>query len=195
MDLLRKTRWILPIALLALLLSGCGSGIEDPLNWEIEDFTFTNQNNEEVGLADLKGEVWLADFIFTNCTTVCLSMTPNMVDLQQQFKAEGMDVRIVSFSVDPTFDKPEVLKSYAENYGADLASWDLLTGYAPEFLDRFAMDNFRTVARKPEDSDQVLHGTGFYLVDKNGVIMKTYDGVNPPVEEIISDAEILLAEE
>lgn len=192
---MRKTRWILPIALLALLLSGCGSGIEDPLNWEIEDFTFTNQNNEEVGLSDLKGEVWLADFIFTNCTTVCLSMTPNMVDLQQQFKDEGMDVRIVSFSVDPTFDKPEVLKSYAENYGADLASWDLLTGYAPEFLDRFAMDNFRTVARKPEDSDQVLHGTGFYLVDKNGVIMKTYDGVNPPVEEIISDAEILLAEE
>lgn len=192
---MRKTFWILPLAFLALLLSGCNSGIEDPLNWEIEDFTFTNQENEEVGLADLKGEVWLADFVFTNCTTVCLTMTPNMVDLQQQFKDEGMDVRIVSFSVDPTTDKPEVLKSYAENYGADLASWDLLTGYAPEFLDRFAMDNFRTVARKPEDSDQVLHGTGFYLVDKNGVIMKTYDGVNPPVEEIVSDAKILLAEE
>ncbi len=192
---MRKTFWILPLALLALLLSGCNSGIEDPLNWEIEDFTFTNQDNEEVGLADLKGEVWLADFVFTNCTTVCLTMTPNMVDLQKQFKDEGMDVRIVSFSVDPTVDKPEVLKSYAENYGADLASWDLLTGYAPEFLDRFAMDNFRTVARKPEDSDQVLHGTGFYLVDKNGVIMKTYDGVNPPVEDIISDAKILLAEE
>lgn len=192
---MKKTRWILPIALFALLLSGCGSGIEDPLNWEIEDFTFTNQDNEKVGLAELKGEVWIADFIFTNCTTVCLSMTPNMVELQQQFKDEGMDVRIVSFSVDPTFDKPEVLKSYAENYGADLASWDLFTGYAPEYLDRFAMDNFRTVARKPEDSDQVLHGTGFYLVDKNGVIMKTYDGVNPPVEEIISDAKILLAEE
>ncbi|MFD1864450.1 SCO family protein [Planococcus chinensis] len=192
---MRKTFRILPLAILALLLSGCNSGIEDPLNWEIEDFTFTNQDNEEVGLADLKGEVWLADFVFTNCTTVCLTMTPNMVDLQKQFKDEGMDVRIVSFSVDPTVDKPEVLKSYAENYGADLASWDLLTGYAPEFLDRFAMDNFRTVARKPEDSDQVLHGTGFYLVDKNGVIMKTYDGVNPPVEDIISDAKILLAEE
>lgn len=192
---MRKTFWILLLAILALLLSGCSSGIEDSLNWEIEDFTFTNQDNEEVGLADLKGEVWLADFVFTNCTTVCLTMTPNMVDLQKQFKDEGMDVRIVSFSVDPTVDKPEVLKSYAENYGADLASWDLLTGYAPEFLDRFAMDNFRTVARKPEDSDQVLHGTGFYLVDKNGVIMKTYDGVNPPVEDIISDAKILLAEE
>jgi protein SCO1/2 len=195
LNILRKTFWILPLALLALLLSGCNSGIEDPLNWEIEDFTFTNQENEEVGLADLKGEVWLADFVFTNCTTVCLTMTPNMVDLQQQFKDEGMDIRIVSFSVDPTIDKPEVLKSYAENYGADLASWDLLTGYDPEFLDRFAMDNFRTVARKPEDSGQVLHGTGFYLVDKNGVIMKTYDGVNPPIEDIISDAKILLAEE
>lgn len=192
---MRKTLWILPIALLALLLSGCGSGIEDPLNWEIEDFTFTNQDNEEVGLADLKGEVWLADFIFTNCTTVCLPMTANMVELQQQFKEQGMDVRIVSFSVDPATDKPEVLKSYAENYGADFASWDLLTGYVPEFIDRFAMDNFQVVARKPEDSDQVIHGTGFYLVDKNGMIKKSYDGVNPPVEEIISDAEILLAEE
>ena len=192
---MRKKLLTLIVLVFMLLLAGCGQGIEDPLNWEIEEFNFTNQDNEEVGLADLQGEVWLADFIFTNCTTVCLPMTSNMVDLQSQFKEQGLDVQIVSFSVDPTVDSPEVLKSYAENYGADFASWNLLTGYSPEDIDAFAMDNFKTIARKPENDDQVLHGTSFFLVDKNGVIMKDYNGVNPPVEEILTDAEILLAEE
>lgn len=192
---MRNKLLILIILLSILLLAGCSQGIEDPLEWEIEDFNFINQANEEVGLADLKGEVWLADFIFTNCTTVCLPMTSNMVDLQNQFKEQGLDVKIISFSVDPTVDSPEILKSYAENYGADFASWNLLTGYSPEKIDAFAMDNFKTIARKPENDDQVLHGTSFFLIDKNGVIMKSYDGINPPVEEILSDAEILLAEE
>lgn len=193
--MLRNRLLTLLILLFILLLAGCGKGIEDPLEWKIEDFNFTNQDNEEMGLADLKGEVWLADFIFTNCTTVCLPMTANMVDLQNQFKEQGLDVQIVSFSVDPTVDSPEILKSYAENYGADFASWNLLTGYSPEKIDAFAMGNFKTIARKPANDDQVLHGTSFFLVDKNGVIMKDYNGVNPPVEEIIADAEILLAEE
>ena len=193
--MLRNRLLTLLILLFILLLAGCGKGIEDPLEWKIEDFNFTNQDNEEMGLADLKGEVWLADFIFTNCTTVCLPMTANMVDLQNQFKEQGLDVQIVSFSVDPTIDSPEILKSYAENYGADFASWNLLTGYSPEKIDAFAMENFKTIARKPANDDQVLHGTSFFLVDKNGVIMKDYNGVNPPVEEIIADAEILLAEE
>lgn len=193
--MLRNRLLTLLILLFILLLAGCGKGIEDPLEWKIEDFNFTNQDNEEMGLADLKGEVWLADFIFTNCTTVCLPMTANMVDLQNQFKEQGLDVQIVSFSVDPTVDSPEILKSYAENYGVDFASWNLLTGYSPEKIDAFAMENFKTIARKPANDDQVLHGTSFFLVDKNGVIMKDYNGVNPPVEEIIADAEILLAEE
>lgn len=192
---MRNKLLTLLILLFTLVLAGCGNGVEDPLKWEIEEFNFTNQDNKEVGLADLKGEVWLADFIFTNCTTVCLPMTSNMVDLQNQFKEQGLDVQIVSFSVDPTVDTPEVLKSYAENYGADFASWNLLTGYSPEKIDAFAMDNFKTIARKPKNDDQVLHDTSFFLVDKNGVIMKSYDGVNPPVEDILSDAEILLAEE
>lgn len=192
---MQKKRWIMSIFLFSLLLAGCGQAIEDPLNWEIEDFTFTNQDKEDISLDDLQGEVWLADFVFTNCTTVCLPMMANMTELQEQLKEEGLDVRIVSFSVDPEVDSPETLKSYAQNYGADLSSWDLLTGYSPEKIDEFAIQNFKTPARKPANDDQVLHGTSFYLVDKNGVVMKDYNGVNPPTEEIIADAEILLAEE
>ena len=190
-----KYRGLLLALLLTLFLAACNQGIEDPLEWEIEDFTFTNHNNEEFGLIDLKGEVWLADFVFTNCTTVCLPMMANMTDLQGKLEAEGLDVQIVSFSVDPAFDQPETLKSYAENYGADLSSWNLLTGYSPQEIDEFAMDNFQTLARKPENDDQVIHGTYFYLVNQEGVIMKSYDGLNPPVEEILADAEILLTEE
>ncbi|WP_033542627.1 SCO family protein [Planococcus sp. CAU13] len=178
-----------------LILAGCGGKIKDSVNWEMEDFHFTNQNNEEVSLGDLKGDVWLADFVFTNCTTVCLPMMANMTQLQQELAQEGLDVRIVSFSVDPVVDTPEVLKSYAENYGADLSSWDLLTGYVPEKIDQFAYKNFKTVARKPEDSDQVVHGTDFFLVDREGVVRKFYNGLNPPTDEIKHDIEILLAEE
>lgn len=179
----------------SIFLGACSQGIEDPLEWEIEDFTFTNQNNEDFGLADLQGDVWLADFVFTNCTTVCLPMMANMTALQEQLHAEGLDVQIVSFSVDPAFDKPEILKSYAENYGADLSSWNLLTGYTPQEIDEFAMDNFETLARKPENDDQVIHGTSFYLVNQEGIIMKSYNGLNPPVEEIMEDVKILLTED
>ncbi|MFD1032694.1 SCO family protein [Metaplanococcus flavidus] len=190
-----KTKWFALIIISSLFLVGCSQQLEDSVSWEIEDFTFTNQNNEDVSLSDLEGEVWLADFVFTNCTTVCLPMMANMTELQEQMKQEGLDVRIVSFSVDPAVDSPEVLKSYAENYGADLSSWDLLTGYSPEKIDEFAMENFKSLARKPENEDQVAHGTSFYLVDREGVIRKDYDGINPPADEIMSDAEILLAEE
>ena len=190
-----KTKWFALILNSSLFLAGCVQQLEDSVSWEIEDFTFTNQNNEDVSLSDLEGEVWLADFVFTNCTTVCLPMMANMTALQEQLEQEGLDVRIVSFSVDPTVDSPEVLKSYAENYGADLSSWDLLTGYSPATIDEFAMANFQSVARKPENEDQVVHGTSFYLVDREGVVRKYYDGINPPADEIMSDVEILLAEE
>lgn len=191
---LLKIKWFALIFALSLFLAGCGQQLEDSVSWEIEDFTFTNQNNEDVSLSDLEGEVWLADFVFTNCTTVCLPMMANMTALQDELKQEGLDVRIVSFSVDPTIDTPEVLKSYAENYGADLSGWDLLTGYSPEKIDEFAMENFRTLARKPENEDQVMHGTSFYLIDREGVVRKYYNGINPPADEILNDIEILLAE-
>lgn len=192
---LLKTKWFALIVTLSLFLAGCGQQIEDPVSWEIEDFTFTNHNNEDFSLSDLEGEVWLADFVFTNCTTVCLPMMANMTSLQEQLKEAGLDVRIVSFSVDPTIDTPEILKSYAENYGADLTSWDLLTGYSPEKIDEFALENFKSIARKPENEDQVVHGTSFYLVDQEGVVRKHYNGIDPPADEIMNDVEVLLAEE
>ncbi|RAZ67774.1 SCO family protein [Planococcus maitriensis] len=192
---MRAQTYLLSFLLIGtLFLAACGQGIDDPLNWETEEFTFTDHNNEDFGSSDLEGKVWLADFVFTNCTTVCLPMMANMKGVQEELQAQGLDVEIVSFSVDPTVDTPETLKSYAESYDADLTSWHMLTGYSQEEIAEFALENFKAIAQKPQDDDQVIHGTSFYLIDHEGVIMKDYDGLNPPVEDIVRDAEILLEE-
>lgn len=80
-------KYTLPFLLLfSLLLSGCGQGIKDPLNWEIDEFTFKNQDGKDIGLEELKGKVWFADFIFTSCETVCPPMTANITKLYQQLQ-------------------------------------------------------------------------------------------------------------
>src|SRR5699024_11930906 len=90
---------------------------------EVADFEFTDQDGESFSNEDLEGKWWVADFIFTNCETVCIPMTSNMVNLQQELEEKNIDnVELVSFSVEPDRDTPEVLTEYAEEYGADLSN-------------------------------------------------------------------------
>lgn len=180
--------------LLILVLSACGqNGIRDAKNWPIDDFSFTNQEGEEFGLKDLKGQVWVADFIFTNCTTVCPPMTFNKEKLQTMVKEEGIeDVQFVSFSVDPEIDSPEALKKYGEQFNVDFNSFHLLTGYSQEFIEEFARKSFKAIVDKPQTGDQVVHQTYYYLVDQNGKIMKYYSGSSDvPYAEIIEDIKAL----
>lgn len=185
---------MLMILAMTLLVSACGSKeVPNANNWETEDFSFVDQNGEEFSKSDLKGKVWVADFIFTNCTTICLPMTANLIKLQQQLKDEGIkDVEFVSFSVDPETDKPEVLKNYGTKMNADLSNWHFLTGYSQAEIEKFALDNFKTLVKKPENEDQVIHGTTFYLVDQEGTIIQDYSGAKDvPYEEIIKHIKIL----
>ncbi|MCA1027237.1 SCO family protein [Cytobacillus kochii] len=178
------------IGLFTIMLAACGqSGIENALNYDVEDFNYTNQDNQAVGLSDLEGKVWIADFIFTSCETVCPPMTYNMSQLQDKVKEEGIEnVEFVSFSVDPTVDSPEALKDFANNYEIDFSNWHFLTGYTQEEIESFAVDSFKSLVKKPKNDDQVIHQTSIYLVDQNGVVMKDYDGVSDvPYEEIIAD--------
>jgi protein SCO1/2 len=186
-----KKHYILLFLLAITLLSGCGSsGIKGALNYEIDDFSYINQDGKKVGLSDLKGEVWVANFIFTSCDTVCPPMTAHMTELQKQMKEAGLDVRLVSFSVDPEVDTPEKLKEFAGRYPLSLENWDFLTGYSQKEIDNFAKSSFKTIVQKPEGQDQVIHGTLFYLIDQNGKVMKDYDGVeNVAYDEIIDDVK------
>ncbi|WP_342471767.1 SCO family protein [Metasolibacillus sp. FSL H7-0170] len=185
---------LVSVFLLTILLLGCSQQVKNPLNWELKEFIFTNQENQEFGLADLKGKIWVADFVFTNCATVCLPMMANMTELQEKLHEENLDVELVSFSVDPEIDTPEVLKEYALSYGADLTSWSLLTGYSQETIEQFALENFKTIARKPADDTQVIHGTSFYLINEDGIVIKDYNGLNVPYEEMIKDIKLLFKE-
>src|SRR5699024_5128054 len=100
-----RLKWVFPLLLFVLFVSACGDQYNGDFSYEVQDFTFTNQDGEKVSKSDLEGEFWVADFIFTNCTTVCPPMTSNMANLQDQLKEAGLeDVRLVSFSVDPERD-------------------------------------------------------------------------------------------
>lgn len=191
---MRKSTLFIVICLTLIILTGCqmGSKIKDPLNWPVDDFTFTDQNGNSLSLSNLRGQVWLADFIFTNCKTVCIPMTSNMVKLQQQLKEADLDVSIVSFSVDPEHDTPEVLTEYGKQFNVDFSNWYFLTGYAQEEIAKIAKENFKTFVEDDPNTDQVIHGTYFYLINQNGVIVQLYDGVEPPYEDIMNDIKSLL---
>ncbi|WP_286183545.1 SCO family protein [Bacillus sp. ISL-55] len=182
------------LAAVIIFAAGCGnSGLKDAKNYPIEDFTFTNQDGESVSKADLEGKVWMASFIFTNCADVCPPMTANMAKLQDMIKEEGLkDVEIVSFSVDPAVDNPEVLKEYGKKFNVDFKNWSFLTGYTQEEIEKFALESFKALVKKPETGDQVIHGTDFYLVDQNGDMRKYYTGLQEvPFDRIIEDIKTL----
>lgn len=195
---MRQTKKLLPLMLiLVLILVACTSGksFKAELDYKVSDFSYTNQDNKKVSLKDLKGQPWLAMFIFTNCTTVCPPMTANMTDIQKDFKEAGLeDYKIVGFSVDPTVDTPEKLKAYLANYDVpDASKWSLLTGYSQADIEKFAVDSFKTLVKKTDGNDQVIHGTSFMLVDQEGTVVKSYSGVSDvPKDKILVDMESII---
>ncbi|MGE6629700.1 SCO family protein [Bacillus sp. NPDC077027] len=176
-----------------LLLVSCSGGqIKNALNYQIEPFEFQNQEGQKVSLESLKGKVWIADFIFTSCETICPPMTAHMTELQKRLKAEKLDAHIISFSVDPEVDSGTKLKEFADQYPLSYDNWDFLTGYSQATIEKFAMKSFKTIVKKPEDEDQVIHQSLFFLVNQEGKVMKNYDGVqNTPYDEMIKDIRTL----
>lgn len=200
---MRKFLTLFFIISAVFLLSACSSdGFKADYNLEVPDFSFTNQHEEEVSLDDLKGEVWLAQFVFTNCTTVCGPMMYNMAELQDALIEEGVeDYKLVSFTVDPVFDKPDVLLDYLNRFAPqDPSKWEMLTGYKQQEIIDLAKKSFVTiVAPAREGEDQVTHGVYFVLVDQEGTVLKTYNGAGSAEEpfkdymdDIVQDMKMLI---
>lgn len=154
----------------------------------MSSFSFTDQDGQAFGTDELTDTIWIADFIFTQCDTVCLPMMSETAALQQQFKEEGLPVEFVSFTVDPTVDSPKILKDYIGQYTDDESNWHMLTGYSQKEIEAFARDKFKTIIIKPESSYQVLHGTSFYLVNQQGIVVNEYNYANSAyMDELIKD--------
>ncbi|OIK15407.1 cytochrome c oxidase assembly protein [Bacillus sp. MUM 116] len=186
--------WLTFLLLCTLILSACGKKeIKNAVNWPIQDFSATTQAGKPFKVKDLKGKVWISDFIFTSCVDICPPMTANMKKLQQKVKDAGLkNVELVSFSVDPTVDTPKKLTAFANQYQIDFKNWTFLTGYSQSFIENFALKNYKALVKKPEEGNQVIHGTSIYLVDQDGNIKKSYNGFKEvPYDEIIKDIQAL----
>jgi protein SCO1 len=182
------------LVIVALLLSACGQkGIENPLDYPVNDFTAVTQDNKPFEKKNLDGKIWIADFIFTNCADVCPPMTANMTKLQKMVEDEKLEnVEFVSFSVDPTVDTPEKLTAYSENFGLKSDNWTFLTGYSQEFIETYAKETFKTLVKKPQEGDQVIHQTYFFLVGPDSKVKKSYAGFEEvPYDEMVNDIKLL----
>ncbi|XXM71490.1 SCO family protein [Lysinibacillus sphaericus] len=194
-----KKFWVVVLAgIFAAVLAGCGNKNAEesfPMSVEVGEIEAVNQNGDRVRLSDLnKDKILLADFIFTNCDTVCLPMTANMAKLQNKIKEAGLqdEVQLVSISIDPEEDTPEVLTEYSKRHSADYNNWSFLTGYTRDEIESFANVSFKTPAAKVEGSNQFVHATSFFLVGESGTLLNKYEGVSdPPFEEIIKDIQKL----
>lgn len=144
------------------------------------DFQLVNQDGDTITNKDYLGKVYVAEFFFTTCPTICPIMNQNLVEVQEEFQDQE-DFGIVSFSIDPKHDTPEVLKSYAENYGIDHPNWNLLTG-KKDAIYGLANGGFNIYAG--EDSDVpggFAHQGLFALVDKEGYIRSRLDRFGNPI--------------
>jgi protein SCO1/2 len=183
----------------ALMLSGPHEAPLDPSQGEslskiapAPQFTLTSQDGKQVALADLRGKVVAVTFIFTLCSATCPVLTP-MMSLVQDRLGPDFDTKVafVSITVDPERDTPDMLKLYAQMYGADVPGWHFLTGEAPIIHD--LTHRYGVFASKTADGD-IEHSFLTSIVDRHGIIRVQYLGVRFDPEEFRRDILSLLRE-
>ena len=153
----------------------------------VPEFEFVNSEQETITLNNLKGKVWVADFIFTTCTMACPMMTGNMNIIHKKYKKND-NVRLVSISVYPEYDTPEVLTKYASQYDANTSRWYFLTG-EESTVKRVIKDGFKI----GDYEDIIFHSEKFALVDKKGMIRAYYNGMKTEdMKKLKKDINILL---
>lgn len=165
-----------------------------PVLGQVPPFSLTSHRGETVTLEDLAGGLWIADFVFTRCALSCPMMTTRMAELDDG--RVPPEVRLVSFTVDPEHDSPEVLADYAEAFGAS-RRWHFLTGPKDEISElalkgfHLALDPDPPAGMAPPE-EPIVHSTRFVLVDGRGRIRGYYDGMSRDgVEQLERDAALL----
>jgi len=147
---------------------------------EVPEFSFTNHHNKTITNAYYKGKVYVVEFFFTTCPTICPIMNKNMKKVQDAFYGNP-DFGIASITIDPRGDTPEVLKSYAENYGATHPHWHFLTGNKDDIY-RLSNVGFKLYSAEDETAEGGFEHSGlFALIDKEGNIRSRYDDFGNPM--------------
>ncbi|HEX9941093.1 MAG TPA: SCO family protein [Thermoanaerobaculia bacterium] len=166
-----------------------------PVLWPVPDFSLVNRDGRPVTLKDLAGAPWVADFIFTHCPASCPMMTARMARLNRELPRD-LGVRLVSFTVDPGHDTPQVLQSYAESFKAP-ARWLFLTGDGRQIY-RLSKEGFKLAvdaspqASGRETAEPILHSTRFALVDGEGRVRGYYEAFDEEsMKRLVRDLEAI----
>lgn len=180
-----------------------GNTSYDTLYYTIPEWEYTTQDDSTLSSEELKGKIYLANFFFTSCPSICPAMNYNVAQVQERFKGYE-DFRIVSFSVDPTHDAVEVLKSYEKRIGATPGRWYFLTGDQDAIYET-AETFFSNAMQDSLAAGGFLHSENLVLIDWKGRIRSGYDdhgnlkgvynGLSPDeINKLKDDIKVLIAE-
>lgn len=204
-------------AAVLVLIGACGKQVQTPVPYfngpdftpywpqegddtsglhQIGEFAFTNQNGDKVTEADFEGKVYVTNFIFTTCGSICPKMTNHMKMVRDELTEYNDQLMFLSHSVMPWVDSPEKLKSYAEQMEVDKANWHFVTGNKGDLYSIARTEYF--IEEEPgydKDSTEFLHTEHFALIDKNKHIRGIYNGtLELEMEKLIEDIEYVLNE-
>lgn len=157
----------------------------------VSDFELINQNGATITQADYENKVYVADFFFTRCPSICPIMTNNMEKLQQKFSEDEV-VMLLSMSVTPELDSVPVLKEYADKNGAIASKWNITTGDKKHIYNLARQSYFAVVDEGDGGLQDFIHTPNFILVDRKKQIRGVYDGTkDQEIDRLIGDIEVL----
>lgn len=160
-------------------------------NRKVPAFSFTDQNGNTITNEDYLGKVYLVEFFFTTCPTICPRMNSNLVQIQNDFKDYQNNFGVASFTIMPEIDTPKVLKAYADKYGITNPNWHLMTG-DEDTIYKLANEGFYLYTARGEDAEGFEHSGNFALIDKEGYIRSRMKSPNNPLiyyNGIVSEEE------
>jgi protein SCO1/2 len=170
-----------------------GNEIVDTIYPKMIDFTYLNQDSIQISGNSKKGKIWVADFFFTSCPSICPTMTTQLKRVVEATEDVKSQMQFLSFSINPKMDQPSVLKRYREKYGITAKNWEFLTGNEAQ-THRLGIENFQIFAGEDAASaGGYAHAPAFTLVDKEGYIRGVYIGTDPKdVDRLITDIHHLI---
>jgi protein SCO1/2 len=172
-----------------------GKSITDSVYHTIPDFSFINQDSVVFTQKDIEGKIYVADFFFTTCPTICPKMKTQMLRVFEKYK-DNPHFMILSHTIDPRHDTPSVLKEFGQNLGLDSKKWQMVTGDKMKIYELGQKSYMVTATDDPTQPGGIVHSGAFILVDKDRHIRGIYDGTVPEkVDNLIKDIKVLLAEQ
>lgn len=171
-----------------------GKMVTDTVYNTIPDFAFINQEGDTVTQKNVAGKIYVTDFFFTSCPTICPVMKRQMIKVYDKIK-DNPDVMILSHSIDPDHDTPAVLNKYAKDLGVQGTQWEFLTGSKEKIYD-IGQGSYLVTAKEDNTAEGgYIHSGAFILVDKDRRVRGMYDGTTDEgTKKLMDDIDVLLAE-